>query len=190
MNPTSVSASAEPPNRPALVLVLFGLLPVLLLSSCTTTSSNRPGALRGTDKNHPAVKQRAAQIAAEPVGDYGIGRRYWTEGTRFWGYLRRPRQPWEQAKLIVFNESYKVQPDRLPEAPESGPGHGFDHNYEYRIYGNFSGQVVYDPNSNLELPEFVLTGYELINATPGFLFQPGERYNSKRLPPKFPPVPR
>ena len=90
----------------------------------------------------------------------------------------------------MINESYKHQPDRLPEAPESGPRHGFDHNYEYRMYGNFSGQVVYDPNSNLELPEFVLSNYELINATPGFLFQPGERYNAKVLPPKFPPVPR
>lgn len=136
------------------------------------------------------MKQRAAQIAAEPRGDYWVGRRWWTEGTRFWGYLRQPGQPWNQAKLVVFNESYKHQPDRLPEAPESGLRHGYDHNYEYRIWGQFSGQVVYDPNSNLELPEFVLSNYELINANPGFLFQPGERYNPKVLPPKFPPVPR
>jgi len=182
------SSATDSDRRPvgAITLLALAALP-WMLSSCATTSS---GTFRGGNPNHPLMKQRAAQIAAEPAGDYWIGRRWWTQGTRFWGYLRRPGQPWNEAKLVVFNESYKHQPDRLPEAPESGLRHGYDHNYEYRIWGNFSGQVVYDPNSNLELPEFVLSNYELINTAPGFLFQPGERYNPKVLPPKFPPVPR
>ncbi len=130
----------------------------------------------------PRVEQRAAQIAMEPPGDYWIGRRYFIDRTRFWGYLRRPRQPWDQSKLTIINESYKLTPDRLPEAPESGPRHGYDHNYEYRLWGYFSGDEVYDPNSNLVLPEFVLKSYELINPRPGFLFQPDEVYSPKRVP--------
>lgn len=167
-------------------------LSAVILSSCVSTGAGRgvAGTPGQADPNHPAVKKRAADIAMEPPGDYWVGRRWWTEGTRFWGYLRRPQQPWSQAKLVVMNESVARTPDRLPESPETGPAHGFDHNYEYRIWGNFTGQEVYDPNSNLMLPEFRLQTYELLNASPGFLFVPGERYNPKRLPPKFPPIPR
>ena len=161
----------------------------LLLSSCVTTSGDRSGGSAG-DPNHPANRQRASEIMSEPPGDYWVARRWWTEGTRFWGYVRRPCQPWSQSQLVMVNESVRHTPDRLPESPETGPAHGFDHNYEYRFWGRFTGKEVYDPNSNLMLPEFLLENYELINATPGFLFQPGERYNSKRLPPKFPPIPR
>ncbi|NNE93787.1 MAG: hypothetical protein HKN23_19220 [Verrucomicrobiales bacterium] len=129
-------------------------------------------------------------MAAEPRGDYWIGRRWFTEGTRFWGYLRRPGQPWSSSKLVLMNESVTRIPDRVPEDPTSGPRHGFDHNYEYRISGSFTGDEGYDPNSNLVLPEFRPTKFELVSSKPGFLFQPGERYNPKRLPPKIPPVPR
>ena len=89
-----------------------------------------------------------------------------------------------------MDESVLRNPDRLPERSSEGPSHGFDHNYEYRVTGRFTGRVAYDPNSNLELPVFQAQSFELISATPGFLFQPGERYNPKRLPPKFPPIPR
>jgi hypothetical protein len=65
--------------------------------------------------------------------------------------------------------------------------HGFDHNYEYRIYGNFStGDPIYDPNSDLILPEFILRDYELISTNPGFLFRPDERYLPSALPPVYP----
>ncbi len=172
-------------QRIALAIALF---PTLVLTSCTTTGSSRGGS--GYSSNHPAVKARNAQIAQEPRGDYFIGRRWWTEGTRFWGYIRQPGQPWTQAKLVMINESIAHTPDRLAEDPVSGPRHGFDHNYEYRLYGRYTGDTVYDPNSNLKLPEFQLTRYELISQNPGFLFQPGEAYSPKRLPPKIPAIPR
>lgn len=168
---------------PRLAFAVFAVTAAAGLSSCATVGG-------GVDPNHPLVRERAAKIAAEAPGDYWIGRRWWTEGTRFWGYLRRPRQPWSEAKLVMMNEARKHNPDRLPETPETGPAHGFDHNYEYRMHGRFSGEKVYDPNSNLMLPEFLLENYELISAHPGFLFQPGEQYDRKRLPPKFPPIPR
>lgn len=131
--------------------------------------------------------ERQARIAVEPVGDYWIGRRWWTRGTRFWGYVRRPRQQWSDAKLVMMYEGYKHTPDRLAEEAASGQAHGFDHNYEYRIYGNFStGDPIYDPNSDLILPEFILRDYELISTNPGFLFRPDERYLPSALPPVYP----
>src|SRR5947208_4967297 len=37
--------------------------------------------------------EMAQQIAAEPTGDYYIGRRYYKPDYKFWGYVRKPGQP-------------------------------------------------------------------------------------------------
>jgi len=175
-------------------LLLFLLSALSLFSSaCATTggssrtSASTAGNLPASALNHPAVKARNAQIAMEAPGDYYIGRRWYTEGTRFWGYLRRPQQPWSEATLVIMNERSMKQPDRLPEvgAPQV---HGFDHNHEYRIWGSFTGRTVYDPNSNFRIPEFRLTRYEPVSSSPGFLFWPGEQHGARRLPPLHPPT--
>ncbi len=140
-------------------------------------------SLTSCETYDPKIKQaRDAQIRMEPQGDYFVGRRFYTWRCRFWGYLRRPGQSWDTAKLAIINERVAKQPDRLPEAPESGNAHGFDHNHEYRMYGSYSGRTVYDPNADIFLPEFVLTKWERISATPGFLFDPRESYDYRRLP--------
>jgi hypothetical protein len=131
----------------------------------------------------PRIKQeRDARIRMEPRGDYFVGRRHYTFRCRFWGYIRRPGELWDTSKLSIINEARMKQPDRLPEAPETGPAHGFDHNHEYRLYGNFTGRRVYDPNADLVVPEFMLTRWERINSSPGFLFDPREQYNPRTLP--------
>lgn len=176
--------------RPAreIFCALAALGGALLLSSCATTSSGTgAGNLPASALNHPAVKARNAQIATEAPGDYYIGRRWFTDGTRFWGYLRQPRQPWSEAKLVIMNESIVKNPDRVPEVG-SGLTHGFDHNHEYRVYGSFTGQTIYDPNSNFRIPEFRATKFERITENPGFLFWPGEQYGTRRLPPVHPPT--
>ncbi len=95
------------------------------------------------------------------------------------------RQGWDQAQLVIFNERGKKQPDRLTEYdPMGGKQHGYDHNFEYRVWGRFSGERVYDPNSNFILPEFILEDWQLMSEMPGFLFSPSERYNPKYLPPR------
>ena len=154
-----------------------------LVSSCSSTGE---APLSPTDQI--ISDQRAMAIAAEEPGDYWIGRRWWTKGTRFWGYVRRPRQQWQDSRLVMMYEGYKHTPDRLAEDPLEAPGrvHGFDHNYEYRLQGNFSGAKIYDPNSDLILPEFVLRDYQLLNPSPGFLFRPDERYLPTAFPPKYP----
>jgi hypothetical protein len=170
-------------TRPRLWLLPVLATSLLLLSSCRTTESL-------TEAQQQMVDQRALAIAAEPPGDYWIGRRWWTKGTRFWGYVRRPRQQWSEAKLVMMYEGHKKTPDRLPEELPTGRTHGFDHNYEYRLWGSFSGGEIYDPNSDLILPEFVLRNYELINSNPGYLFHPGERYLATAMPPLYPSLQR
>ena len=125
----------------------------------------------------PTVEERAARIATEPTGDFFYGRRYYVEKTRFWGYLRKPREPWHRSKLVIFREDQKTNPDRLPEAGPPGQNYGFDNNYEYRIWGYFTGKDYYEPNSNQFLPVFMLTRYEVVDRNPGWLFSPSDRYN-------------
>ena len=148
------------------------LLPLLavMLSSCE--SPNIAAQLEA----------RRAAIAAEPPGDYYIGRRFHIDRTHFWGYVRRPRENWNTSKLVIMNEKMKATPDRLPESPEGGGNaFGFDHNHEYRLKGYYSGRRIYDPNSDLKLVEFVLQDWQPLNSSPGWLFKPNEKFNGNQL---------
>jgi len=107
----------------------------------------------------------AARIAAEPPGDYYIGRRYFKVNYKFWGYVRRPGQPWSASQLVMLNEKQKLAPDREANS------FGSDNNYEYKLYGKFSGDTVYEPASNGMYPEFVLKNYELISPNPPPIFK-------------------
>lgn len=163
---------------------LFFLVPAifaLLLSSCSDGGYSSGGTYGPPNMGGPSTADRAAKIATEPTGNFFYGRRYYIEKTRFWGYLRKPRQSASSAQLVVFNESKKRNPDRLPEAGPVGRRYGFDQNYEYRINGYYTGNKVYEVNSNQILPEFMLTGYELITPTPGWLFSPKDHYNPESL---------
>ena len=134
----------------------------LLLSSCAT------GLPEGIQQ---ARLETAQRIQAEPPGDYYIGRRYYKPDFKFWGYIRRPGQPWATAQLVMLNEKQKLAPDR------EQVNFGNDNNYEYRLYGGFSGDKVYEPASNGVYPEFVLKRYELISTTPPAIFR--SQYNGR-----------
>ena len=99
------------------------------------------------------------QIAAEPSGDYYIGRRYYKPDYKFWGYVRKAGQPWSTAELVMLNEKEKLAPDR--ERLEFGS----DNNYEYKLYGTF-GSETYEPASNAVYPSFRLKKYEVLSVTP------------------------
>ncbi len=129
----------------------------------------------------PTVEERNAEIATEPTGDFLYGRRYYVMKTRFWGYLRNPRQSASKSKLVFFKEDRKLSPDRLPEDGPPGRRYGFDNNYEYKVRGNYTGETAYDPNSNQFLPVFRLTGYEVVNRDPGWLFSPSDHYDPYRV---------
>lgn len=152
------------------VFVIFGSV---LLCQCGSIGTGNMGG--------PTVEERKAAIAAEPGGDFFYGRRYYIEKTRFWGYVRRPHQSWNQAKLVLIREDRKKQPDRLPESGPDGARYGFDQNYDYKLNGYFTGKEAYDPNSNQFLPEFMLTDYQVVNKSPGWLFRPDDKFDPYRI---------
>ena len=118
-----------------------------------------------------ARTQLQQNIAAEPIGDYYIGRRYFKPEFKFWGYVRRPGQPWSTAQLVMLNEKQKLAPDREKLQ------FGYDNNYEYKLYGHFSGEKVYEPASNGIYPEFVLERFELVSTNPPPIFK--SQYDSR-----------
>ena len=158
--------------------LFLGLLLVPILVSCGTSRSSFGGS---PNMGGPTAEERKAQIATEQTGDFYYGRRYHVHKTRFWGYLREPRKPWTSAKLVVINEKHGKQPDRLPEVGPPEARYGYDNNYEYRIKGYYSGETVYEINSNQFLPEFMLTGYERLEKKPGWLFSPNDHYDPARI---------
>lgn len=149
------------------------ILETLLLCHCGSMGTGNMGG--------PTVEERKLAIASEPTGSHFYGRRYYVEKTRFWGYVRRPRQSWDRSKLVIFREDKKRSPDRLPENGPPGQRYGFDQNHEYRLEGYFTGREAYDPNSNQFLPEFMLTGYETVSRNPGWLFRPDDSYDPHRI---------
>ena len=63
----------------------------------------------------PQGASRQAMLAAiqtEEAGNYWIGRRYYKVDYKFWGWLRKPGQPWSSAVLVMVNENTKLAPDR------------------------------------------------------------------------------
>jgi hypothetical protein len=135
------------------VLVLLATL-VAVFSGCATA-----------DPNMQSRAQMLTEINAEPAGDYYIGRRYYKVDYKFWGYIRKPHESWLNARMVMLNEQQKLAPDR-----ELGKL-GSDNGYEYKLYGNFSGETVYEPASNGFYPEFILKGYELKNVSPAPIFK-------------------
>lgn len=138
---------------------------VVLIASFLTSCETIP---QGIQQARVAMTQ---QIQAEPPGDYFIGRRYFKPDYKFWGYIRRPGQPWSTAQLVMLNEKLKLAPDREQLS------FGSDNNYEYKLTGNFTGDNVYEPASNSVYPEFLIKSFQLISVSPPPIFK--SQYNSR-----------
>jgi hypothetical protein len=135
-------------------LALAPLFTTLLFSGCATADPNTQGR-----------SAMLAEIQQEQPGNYYIGRRYYKVDYKFWGYVRKPGESWANAKMVMLNEQTKLAPDR-----ELGKL-GSDNGYEYKLYGDFTGETVYEPASNGFYPEFKLKGYELKNVSPAPIFK-------------------
>lgn len=135
---------------------LMGLVLIALLAGCETP------------REQPEIEARRAMlremVTREKPGDYFIGRRYFKNDYKMWGWVRRPGQPWSEAQLVMLNEQRCLAPDRAQGTL------GVDNNHEYKLKGYFSGDTVYEPASNRFYPEFVLLGYELVDSTPPLIF--------------------
>ena len=86
------------------LLFIFLAALTFMLHSCSTASGGA-GTYGSPNMGGPSAEVRAAEIASEPTGNFYYGRRYFVKKTRFWGYLRKPRQSADTAKLVIFNES-------------------------------------------------------------------------------------
>jgi len=128
-------------------------------------------ACQTVDTQAPARAAMNAAIRAEAPGDHFIGRRMYKSDYKMWGWVREPARPWKTAQLVMLNEQTKLAPDR--EAGKLGS----DNNYEYRLSGRFSGDTVYEPASDRFYPEFLLTGYELINTKPTGIYVTNRQEN-------------
>src|SRR5215207_6762355 len=135
---------------------LVALVTLTVLGACQTTDSGSSRASR---------TQLLTDIRNEPPGNYFVGRRYYKVDYKFWGFVRKPGQPWSSAKMVMLNENQKLAPDRT-----SGKL-GTDNDHEYKLFGYFSGETVYEPASNGFYPEFVLKSYQLISATPANIYK-------------------
>lgn len=165
--------------------LIISLLPAacaFFLSSCADSGDLSGNVTFGSpNMGGPTPEARKAQIASEPRGNFFYARRYYVEKTRFWGYMRKPGQSANSSKLVIFNESKKRSPDRLSENGPVGHRYGFDNNYEYQLFGYYTGDTVYEVNSNQFLPEFMLTSYNVVERRPGWLFSPEDHYNPQSI---------
>lgn len=130
-----------------------GIFLFLVLAGCETIESDAPAR---------AAMNEA--ILSEPPGNYFIGRRMYKQDYKVWGWVREPGKPWKTAKLVMMNEQKKTIPGREENKL------GDDNNFEYRLFGGFSGDRVYEPASDSIYPEFVLTGYEIKSTAPARIF--------------------
>ena len=67
------------------------------------------------------------------------------------------------------SSSWMKAPRRTPDRPPEytgNPRYAYDNNYEYRVYGKYTGKYGYEPNSNLKLPIFKPTRFEVPTPTP------------------------
>lgn len=128
---------------------------IVLLAGCQTEPT-------GIQNARAVVAQR---IAAEQPGDYYVGRRYFKPDFKFWGYVKRPGEPWSKSQLVMLNEKQTLAPDRAARK------FGSDNNYEYKLTGSFSGEKVYEPASNRLYPEFVVKSFDVISTNPPPIFK-------------------
>ncbi len=150
MNP-----SRRPSSSALVPLALAGALLMTALTGCETLQSE--DSARRASMN--------AAIRAEVPGDYFIGRRFYKRDYKMWGWVRQPGRTWDTAKLVMLNEQRMLAPDRQQGSL------GVDNNYEYRLLGAFSGEMVYEPASDSFYPEFVLTGAEVRSTNPALIFK-------------------
>lgn len=143
-------------NALRLLLTAAGAaLLVVSFPACETTGG--PDAARREAMN--------AAIRTEAPGDYFIGRRFYKKDYKMWGWVRKPGQPWSTAKLVMLNEQRTLAPDRARNEI------GSDNNFEYRLTGGFTGDMVYEPASDTFYPEFVLASAEVRDTNPPLIFR-------------------
>ena len=149
--------------RPLIVFFFLAAM-VLFFSGCETITSQSRADRRMLD----------ASMAREKPGDYYIGRRFYKVDYHMWGWVKRPGERWKQAQLVMFNEQKTLAPDRAQHQI------GADNDYEYFLYGFYSGDKVYEPASDHFYPEFVLNKAILIDKAAPLIY-PDSRWKNPKI---------
>ena len=105
---------------------------------------------------HVVSAPAEAPICSGQPGSYFLGRRSYNPHDKVWGYVWRSDQSPRAARLVILNEQRKLAPDRAVNQ------FGGADRCLYRLSGHFTGDLVYEPNTNLIYPEFMLTGHVLL----------------------------
>ncbi len=113
--------------------------------------------------------QIGTRNGSEQPGVSFLGRRTFNPHDKVWGYVWRLGESPRTARLVMLNEKRKLAPDRAVNQ------FGVDDHCLYHLYGRFTGDLVYEPTTNRVYPEFVLTGYVLLDTTGNSRFAPDAR---------------
>jgi hypothetical protein len=146
------------------ILSFFLVTLLLLFSGCETIQVQNRADRRALD----------ASIAQEKPGNYYIGRRFYKVDYHMWGWVKKPGEPWKQAQLVMMNEQRTLIPDRAEKKL------GCDNDYEYFLYGFYSGDKVYEPASDHFYPEFVLTKAVLVDKAAPLIY-PDSRWKDPKI---------
>ena len=148
---------------------LIGGVTLLLAAGCSTVSS---------PKNSYTVT--AAELNANPP-DYWLGQRVYYTNLQVWGWVKRPEESWNNARLVLLKEDKCLAPHR------NLGNRTADQNVRYRLYGRYWDRKGYEPVMNKLLDVFVLERYESLGQMeplklrlPVVIIPPGSDRSSSR----------
>jgi hypothetical protein len=86
-----------------------------------------------------------------------------------WGWIKKSGDNWDSAQWFALQET-----PGLAVAPHRKlAGTGADLDWEFKFWGGFASNKAYDPDTDREVPIFVLRGYEAIGPAAPLHLRPG-----------------
>lgn len=123
------------------LFLIFGVL--LLGVGCATT----------TPSSSDSYQVTAAELNANPP-EYWLGQRAYYTNLQVWGWVKRPEESWDDARLVLMKEDKCLAPHR------SLSDRTADQNVRYKLYGRYWDRKGYEPVMNKLLDVFELERYE------------------------------
>ncbi|MEO0453163.1 MAG: hypothetical protein AAFY98_03375 [Verrucomicrobiota bacterium] len=110
------------------------------------------------------------QTFGDTTGQAYLGHRSVVDRYAGWGWIKKEDSVWKRAQWAVIEEIPRKMP--IPGRFLGNPNQ--DDNYQYKLYGEWANYKAYEPNYDVYVPVFQLTGFELIGkrSKPGGLRPP------------------
>jgi hypothetical protein len=120
-------------------------------------------------------------IQSVPIAEgtpYFLGARYYDKKAGGWGWIKKPDEHWKQAKWVAIKETPRQfhVPHRSLKNAEA------DHEFQYKLLGDFADYQIYDPVRDELLDVFVIQGFESLGLQKSIERKPGPstRFTSKK----------